>query len=41
MLHTVNGKWPTPTALTIYDPIKCQVHGFSEVECQKSGQMTI
>ena len=32
MLHTVNGKWPTPTALTKYDPIKCQVQGFSEVE---------
>ena len=32
MLHTVNGKWPTPTALTIYDPVTRQIKGFSEVE---------
>ena len=32
MLHTVNGKWPTPTALTMFDPVTRQVRGFSEVE---------
>ena len=32
MLHTVNGKWPKPTALAEYDPITCQVQGFSEVQ---------
>ena len=32
MLHTVNGKWPKPTALTKYDPVTHQVRGFSEVE---------
>ena len=32
MLHTVNGKWPTPTALTKYDPVTRQSKAFSEVE---------
>ena len=32
MLHTVNGKWPTPTDLTIFDPVTHQIKGFSEVE---------
>ena len=31
-LYTVNGKWPKPTALTEYDPVTCQVQGFSEVQ---------
>ena len=32
MLHTVNGKWPTPTPLTDFDPVTRQVIGFSEVD---------
>ena len=32
ILHTVNGKWPKPTALTDFDPVTRQVRGFSEVE---------
>ena len=32
ILHTVNGKWPTPTPLTKFDPVTRQVRGFSEVE---------
>ena len=32
MLHTVNGKWPKPTALTKYDPVTRQPKAFSEVE---------
>ena len=32
MLHTVNGKWPTPTALTTYDPVTRQAKAFTEVE---------
>ena len=32
MLHTVNGKWPTPTPSTDFDPVTRQVRGFSEVE---------
>ena len=32
MLHTVNGKWPKPTALTMLDPVTRQVRGFSEVQ---------
>ena len=35
MLHTVNGKWPTPTPLTDFDPVTRQVRGFSEVERRK------
>ena len=31
-LYTVNGKWPTPTALTKFDSVTRQVRGFSEVE---------
>ena len=31
-LHTINGEWPNPTALTEYDPVTHQVRGFSEVE---------
>ena len=31
-LHTVNGKWPTPTSSTKFDPVTRQVRGFSEVE---------
>ena len=32
MLHTVNGKWPTPTDLTKYDPVTRQPKAFSEVK---------
>ena len=32
ILHTVNGKWPTPERITAYDTVKCRVRGFSEVE---------
>ena len=32
MLHTINGKWPTPTPLTDFDLVTRQVIGFSEVE---------
>ena len=32
MLHTVNGKWPKPTALTKYDPVTRQPKAFNEVE---------
>ena len=32
MLHTVNGKWPKPTALTKYDPVTRQAKAFTEVE---------
>ena len=32
ILHTVNGKWPTPTALTIFDPVTRQAKAFTEVE---------
>ena len=32
MLHTVNGKWPTPTDLTKYNPVTRQPKAFSEVE---------
>ena len=32
ILHTVNGKWPTPTPLAKFDPVTRQVRGFSEVE---------
>ena len=32
MLHTVNGKWPKPTAPTMLDPVTRQVRGFSEVQ---------
>ena len=32
MLHTVNGKWPTPTSLAKFDSMTRQVRGFSEVE---------
>ena len=35
MLHTVNGKWPKPTALTKYDPVTQQPKAFSEVERRK------
>ena len=31
-LYAVNGKWPTPTALTKFDPVTHQVKGFSEAE---------
>ena len=31
-LHTVNGKWPSPSALADFDPETRQVRGFSEVE---------
>ena len=31
-LHTINGVWPKPTALTEYDPVTHLVRGFSEVE---------
>ena len=31
-LHTVNGKWPKPTALTKYDPVTRQAKAFTEVE---------
>ena len=32
MLHTVNGKLPTPTDLTKYDPVTRQAKAFTEVE---------
>ena len=32
MLHTVNGKWPTPTVLTKFDPVTRQAKAFTEVE---------
>ena len=32
ILHTINGEWPTPSKATIYDTVKRQVVGFSEVE---------
>ena len=32
ILYTINGKWPTPTDSTIFDTVKRQVVGFSEVE---------
>ena len=32
MLHTVNGKWPTPTALTRYDPLTRHAKAFTELE---------
>ena len=32
ILYTINGKWPTPTALTNFDPVTRQIRGFSEVE---------
>ena len=32
ILHTINGEWPTPSEATIYDTVKRQVVGFSEVE---------
>ena len=32
MLHTVNGEWPKPTALTKFDPVTRQAKGFTEVE---------
>ena len=31
-LHTVNGKWPSPSALADFEPETRQVRGFSEVE---------
>ena len=32
MLHTVNGKWPKPTALIKYDPVTQQPKAFTEVQ---------
>ena len=31
-LHTVNGKWPKPTALTYFDPVTRRTKAFTEVE---------
>ena len=31
-LHTVNGKWPRPTALADFDPVTRQAKAFTEVE---------
>ena len=32
MLHTLNGKWPTPAVSIEFDPVTRQVRGLSEVE---------